>query len=170
MVTVAGSSRVAILRIPGVPPVFPLCDNSGIANQNSVSICENELSGCPIRNIVKPGKIEYGLHWVMVTNEHGCSDRDSVNIISQYDLDVNNTLIYPNPVQEILNVVVELEAEKHVVLDFYSSLGKLIFREDLKQIQFVDKDINVTVLASGPYFVRITIDQKRYTYKVVVIK
>jgi hypothetical protein len=39
IVTVAGSSSVAILSVPGVPPVFPRCDSSGTTNQKSVSTC-----------------------------------------------------------------------------------------------------------------------------------
>lgn len=59
MVTVAGSSRVAILRLPGVPPVLPLCDNSGTTNQNSVSTWEKAMEIRPRKYIIKPNVIRY---------------------------------------------------------------------------------------------------------------
>jgi hypothetical protein len=56
MVTVVASSIVAILRVPGVPPVFPLCDNSGTTNQNSLSTWENKTGVC---NVKKSRKATY---------------------------------------------------------------------------------------------------------------
>ena len=50
IVTVALLSRVAILKCPGDPPVFPRWDSSGTTNQNSVSTWAKILPGRVINN------------------------------------------------------------------------------------------------------------------------
>ena len=116
---------------------------------------------------------QYGLYWVMVTNEYGCTDRDSVYVDSETA--VNNMLIqpeqiriFPNPVQEILYVVLEMEMERDIILEFYSILNTLVYREDLKLTSLVETTLDVHGLAPGTYILRITADKVPHTYLVVV--
>ena len=55
-----------------------------------------------------------------------------------------------------------------VVVELFSLNTSLICREEFKDTQLVCKDINVRDLAAGVYLLRITADQRQYTYKVVV--
>jgi hypothetical protein len=61
-----------------------------------------------------------GLHWVMVTDANGCSGQDSAYVVTNVSTDeihagAGKINIYPNPVQDILNVVVEMDSEKEVI-------------------------------------------------------
>jgi len=58
MVTVASSSRVEILRVPGVPPVFPRWDSSGTTNQKFVSVWAWDVAEYPANIRVKPKKMK----------------------------------------------------------------------------------------------------------------
>ena len=53
ILTVDSSSRVAILSVPGVPPVLLLYESSGTTNQNSVSIWASVLAGKSQKNRMK---------------------------------------------------------------------------------------------------------------------
>jgi hypothetical protein len=117
---------------------------------------------------------QWGLYWVTVTNEHGCSDRDSVYVLSAVNVEdlqafPGEIKIYPNPVKDILNVAVETDAPKHIIFELYSLQSALIYQEDFKETQLIDKEINVQRLTPGVYFLQITADQIQHTYKVVVV-
>jgi hypothetical protein len=117
---------------------------------------------------------QWGLYWVMVTNEHCCPDRDSVYVLSsvyveEFKVFPGEVKIYPNPAKDVLNVAVETDVPKHVIVELYSLLNTLIYKEDFKETQLVDKEINVQKLAPGIYFLQITADQIQHTFKVVVI-
>ncbi len=114
-----------------------------------------------------------GLYWVMVTNENGCSDYDSVYIetlVFKEDLLINpdQIRIFPNPADGILYIQVDIEAEMEYVIELYSILNSLVYRKDLDKIQLVQAEIDVHGLAPGTYILRITADKVPHTYLVVV--
>jgi len=116
---------------------------------------------------------QWGLHWVEVTNEHGCPARDSVyvlSLVSVEDLQAfpGKISFYPNPVQDFLHVIAEKDVPADFIIELYSLRGSLIFREDFKETRSVNKEINVRNLAPGVYFLKVTADKKSYTYKVIV--
>jgi hypothetical protein len=67
--------------------------------------------------------------------------------------------IFPNPVQDILNVVVDMDTEKEVLLEIYSVLNTLVYQEELMPAKLVRAEVDVNDLAPGSYIVRITVDQ-----------
>ena len=116
---------------------------------------------------------QYGLHWVWITDEYGCSDLDSVYVDSEthageIPVQLGQIRIFPNPVQDILNVVVELDSDKEVILEIYTVLNTLIYKEDLMRTKLARTEVDVNGLAPGSYIVRITVDQIPHTYMVVV--
>jgi hypothetical protein len=116
---------------------------------------------------------QWGLHWVEVTNEHGCPARDSVYVLSLVSVEdlqdfPGKISFYPNPVQEFLHVVAETDVPADFIIELISLRGSLIFREDLKETRSVNKEINVRNYAPGIYFLRVTAEKKSYTYKVIV--
>lgn len=116
---------------------------------------------------------QWGLHWVEVTNDHGCAARDSVYLLSAVNVEEIQAFpgeikFYPNPVRDFLHVVVKMDVPASVVIELFSLNNSLIFREDFKETQLVNKEINVGNLAAGVYFIRLTADHRQYAYKVVV--
>lgn len=116
---------------------------------------------------------QWGLYWVEVTNEHGCLARDSVRVLSSVSIDdikdfPGEIRLYPNPVRDFLHISVEMDAPAHVIIELYSFRGALTWKEDFRETQFINKEINVRNLSPGVYFIRITADQRKYDYKIVV--
>ena len=114
-----------------------------------------------------------GLHWVVVTDANGCSGRDSVIMVTNVGVDdilagKGKINIFPNPVQDILNVVVDMDTEKEVLLEIYSVLNTLVYQEELMPAKLVRAEVDVNDLAPGSYIVRITVDQIPHTSMVVV--
>ena len=109
----------------------------------------------------------------MVSDENGCSARDSVYVFSVTHVDDLQIFpeiikIYPNPAKDFFNVVMEMDKPGHVIFELYNFLNTLVHREDFRQIQTVDKRMDVQGMPSGIYFLRITIDDVQHTYKVIV--
>jgi hypothetical protein len=115
----------------------------------------------------------YGLYWVEVSNNIGCLARDSVVIASLTG--ISNDLIrsgqiklYPNPVEDILNIDLTLDTERDLILEFYSALGQLMFREERDGTAQAEFDVNVQPFVPGVYMLKITADDVPYTYMIVV--
>ncbi|MBP1665845.1 MAG: hypothetical protein H6Q23_705, partial [Bacteroidetes bacterium] len=116
---------------------------------------------------------QWNLYWVRVTDEHGCSSADSVYVYSPFninDLQIfpGKVNIYPNPVQDILHVAVDMDVVKNIRMELFDLKSILAYRKDLKQIQSADNDIYVNGFAPGEYFLRISVDKVSHTYKVIV--
>lgn len=83
--------------------------------------------------------------------------------IHQADL-VNNALIYPNPANDLLNIV--LGMEKDYKVSMFDFTGKKINADNIsstpEKVMFDMKD-----LAKGIYFIRIENNEASYTYKVI---
>jgi len=115
----------------------------------------------------------YGLHWVEVSNEFGCTARDSVHIdfpVSDGELITRwgQIRVFPNPVADILHLVLDLADEREIILEIYTVVNALVYREDLDRTGFTEKNIPVHDLAPGPYFLRVTVDQIPHTIPVIV--
>jgi hypothetical protein len=114
-----------------------------------------------------------GLHWVRVTDVNGCSGQDSVYVLTNVSSEEivassGRINIYPNPVQDILNVVVEMDPEKEILLELYTVLNTLVHQEQIVPAQLARTEVDVSDLAPGSYILRITVDQTPYTNMVVV--
>jgi hypothetical protein len=114
-----------------------------------------------------------GLHWVVVTDANGCSGRDSVIMVTNVSMDEilageGKISIFPNPVQDILNIVVDMDTEKEVLLEIYSVLNTLVHQEEIMPAKLARTEVDVTDLSPGSYIVRITVDQIPHTSMVVV--
>jgi hypothetical protein len=114
-----------------------------------------------------------GLHWVRVTDANGCSDRDSVYMLTNVgtggiQAGGGKISIFPNPASDILNVSVDMDSPGEVILEIYTVLNKLVHQEKLMPEKSARTEVDVSGLASGSYIVRITVDQVPYTTMVVV--
>ena len=109
----------------------------------------------------------------MVTNDYGCTGRDSVYVDSETSAEEWGTIpgevrIYPNPVKEVLNVAFELDVEQEVILEMYTIANSLVYRKDIKQARVEEARIDVQDLTPGTYFLRITTDMIHHNFLVIV--
>jgi hypothetical protein len=116
---------------------------------------------------------EYGLYWVTVTDENGCQASDSVVVVAQVSTDGHpvsggEVRIFPNPVEEVLYVALELQVEKEVILELYTITNALVYREDIKRAQVTKAQIDVQDLKPGTYSLRITADGFPHNFLVIV--
>jgi hypothetical protein len=116
---------------------------------------------------------KYGTYWVRVADDNGCLASDTVVLVSltSSELDLasaGRVRIYPNPVQDVLNVAIDLDVERQVTIELYSIVNSLIYREDIKQAMVSESQIDVQDLPPGTYCLRITTDQKPHNFLVIV--
>ncbi|WP_341976112.1 leucine-rich repeat domain-containing protein, partial [Flavobacterium psychrophilum] len=85
----------------------------------------------------------------------------SANLLSNHSFAIESALkIYPNPVSEILNIVLQegLQLEK---VNFYNTLGQLIKTTN-------HSEINVSSFAKGNYFVEVMTNQGKATKTIII--
>ena len=116
---------------------------------------------------------QWNLYWVRVTDENGCSAADSVYVYSPFHVEElqafpGEVKIYPNPVQDILHVKVDLEVARNIRIELFDLNGIPVYREEYKEIQSAGIEIFVNGFTPGEYFLRITVDKISGTYKVIV--
>jgi hypothetical protein len=114
-----------------------------------------------------------GLYWVMVTNDYGCTDRDSVQVFNGTSVGEKGMLpgqvrIYPNPVSEVLHVALDMETQEEVIIELYSVSNSLLYREDIRSKAVKETHIDVHGLIPGTYLLRIITDEVPHTFKVIV--
>ncbi|MGM0472821.1 MAG: hypothetical protein ACQERV_01660 [Bacteroidota bacterium] len=116
---------------------------------------------------------DYGLFWVEVSNQFGCTARDSVFIDSPVHAGLmkigpGQVRIFPNPAEDVLHVVVDLKEDREIILELYTIVNSLVYREDIDRGHFAERSIDVGGLPPGPYILRITVDQNRHAVQVIV--
>ena len=116
---------------------------------------------------------QWNLFWVMVTDDRGCTARDSVYVHSPHsvnDLQIfpRKITIYPNPVKDLLHVVIEMEGVRNITMELYTLSGIPVYREEFKQVQLIDKELEVVEMTPGVYLLRITAGNMTRTFRVVV--
>jgi len=113
-----------------------------------------------------------GNYLVTVTDNNGCSVKDSVyirNITGTGSLEnMAHISIYPNPVSNYLYININLEVRQSLMLDIIDQNGKTIFRKNLSDMNVYSEDIDVSGYPKGLYYVRIKSEDDMVTQKVVV--
>ena len=81
---------------------------------------------------------------------------------------VNGFRVYPNPVQDNLNIDYFQTNWGYLTYEIYDYMGKNFYseKEFVNQNQVVTKTINVRDLKTGFYFVRLTTNEKQKVYKI----
>jgi len=96
--------------------------------------------------------LEIGIYSVIVTDGNGCSLEDSFEVggVTSTDSELKNGLmIYPNPVQNYLNIKHSDDINKLMI---YDAIGKLVIEKEIKGNQ---SQIDVNYFPAGLYFVRL---------------
>jgi len=83
-----------------------------------------------------------------------------------------NVGIYPNPFNNITNIVFSLTKPEMVKVDVFNLLGGLVYGEGAKQYQGGENKIQFlgSNLENGVYFIQLTIGERTFVQKVSVIK
>ena len=99
------------------------------------------------------------------------------NVIDPYlgidNLNVDaNVGIYPNPFNNLTNIVFSTTKPEMVKIDVYNLLGGLVYSEEAKQYQGGENKIQFSGsnLENGIYFIQLTIGDRTFVQKVSVIK
>jgi hypothetical protein len=116
---------------------------------------------------------QYGMYWVAVTNESGCEVRDTVYVDTPVGIVTPVILpgqvsIYPNPVSDILNVIIETDVARDYILELYSNHSQLVYREVFRNAYVVNGRIGVDKFAPGTYLLRIITENTPVAFKIIV--
>ena len=82
----------------------------------------------------------------------------------------NNVVIYPNPFGNELTVSFESLANQQALLNIYNVLGQQIFSSQMNTksgINLFNLNNTNSLEANGIYFVKLSIDNQTYTYKIM---
>jgi hypothetical protein len=107
-----------------------------------------------------------GKYYVIVTSATGCSAASALTFVKQTNcqrLEENETAAttalqaYPNPTSGNVTVYFESEADSEYTLEVVDLTGKILQRLDgVATKEFVILDLDLSFLAAGMYFVRLT--------------
>ena len=129
-------------------------DESG--NYWSLQDCQNACPLTPTWNCdVTLGCIDPGTGAGLYTSLAGC--QSNCNSTSIEDTEINNLKLYPNPVNNTLNVSSDKKIKK---IEIYDTLGRVIYAESNPS-----SEINVEQLESGLYSIAIIFDDNRIVKK-----
>jgi len=113
-----------------------------------------------------------GNYSVTVTDANGCSSTSEAII----DLETSNDIIsdlkkltlYPNPSNNLTNVDFELESAKSVNIQVYNGYGQLLKQIESERSLVHQIDLDTSSYPNGIYFVRISVDQKSISKRLLV--
>ena len=77
---------------------------------------------------------------------------------------------YPNPNNGQFTIHISSPKEKHIHLQIYSTLGELIYTEDLNVLGDINKQINLSGMAKGIYYLRLQSKDQLILMKKVIIQ
>ncbi len=109
-----------------------------------------------------------------VTDQNGCVDCETQNVtITTVGIDnntaVNNLNIYPNPANDVLNIVFNMAETNNVEVKLMNNAGQLVFNEKLTHFSGnYNKQLNIASYAAGNYMLQIVSESGISNRKVVV--
>jgi len=82
---------------------------------------------------------------------------------------VNGFRVYPNPVQDVLNIDYFQTNWGYLLYEVYDYTGKVYYsnREFVSQNEVVTRSLDISNLKSGIYFVRLTTNEKQKVHKII---
>ena len=86
----------------------------------------------------------------------------------QKSVNLNNTVIYPNPSNEIVNVSFALVSAENIELAIYAVDGKVVDVRSFSNAKEVNTSFNTASLNNGVYVMKITSDNGVTAQKFVV--
>jgi hypothetical protein len=84
---------------------------------------------------------------------------------------IDNLLVYPNPVADVLKISFRSEQKSHAVISIFNNIGKQVYSQDYsveQGINIISVDINNKSIEPGIYFVQCMVEKEVYTRKLIV--
>ena len=117
---------------------------------------------------VDPSVLSY---WCVVSDANGClSDTVYFSITTGVDeiLD-SRLLVYPNPVNDILNIDFTFKNNQSVELKIVNILGEVMYFEKVNQIELsYSNKFDFSKFSKGLYFIKLKLDKNVITQKVIL--
>lgn len=101
---------------------------------------------------------------------------DNINITTAVGVEEvaleNNVTVYPNPVEDLANVSINLVSSDNVTLDVYNAVGQKVYSVNKGQLTVGNHNVTVdfSALESGFYFVNVTVGTTTITKKITSVK
>ena len=116
---------------------------------------------------------EYGWYYVIVAGPNGCTTKDSAFVRSAVSVESmliqNGALkIYPNPVKEVLNIVLNTDEAFDTSIELHNMLGELVYKENFKHTGYSEQKIKVHNLTPGTYTMHMIIDRTAFVTLIIV--
>jgi len=89
--------------------------------------------------------------------------KDTGKKLSAGDIEDEVTL-YPNPANDVLNVIVDVESDESSDVTIYSTSGEMMQHVTLPA---GEEQININKLRPGVYIVKVTIGDETYSKKII---
>jgi hypothetical protein len=161
-----------VLRVKSVNHIFETaCETTEIINEKYLWYSAD--SRLPIMVVIINTKITGNN--TTVTNNGYYNENAFQTHLEQANSDLleYSLNIYPNPFVDIVNISYNIEKEADVSVEIFNSLGQKIetLVKNEKQIGFksINYNVNKKAFAVGNYFVKIIIDDKIITKKIIMI-
>lgn len=117
-----------------------------------------------------------GMYFVTATDANGCMTSDSVfvdgpglvSIDDELAAGINTMSIFPNPSQGVFSLNLELDHAQDIRVEILTLRGKLLSQEIMRNVVSVEKEVNLTHLTRGVYFIQVTTEQGTAGRKIVL--
>ena len=155
-------------------PVVEIIFNNGILTANNIT-----GSLAPYSYVWNTGEITQtiipannGTYWVVVTDDAGCVSDTAVYIVTNTsisDVDEVDFIVYPNPVSTDLNIEFNIMGNVNADLRIVNILGEVMYSEKIDNTSLTySNTFDFTKFSHGIYFVKLKVDNKLITHKVIV--
>ena len=117
-----------------------------------------------------------GDYWVIITDANGCvSDTSFINVewvsTSIEDLNINKLSIYPNPSNDVFNIVFNSNTKQDIDLRIHNVLGEVIFSETLTDFSGdYNRTVDMTPYPNAIYILQLSTKDGTSTKKLVLEK
>jgi len=112
-----------------------------------------------------------GPYCVTITDANGCITEvcDTVGTIISNDVEILNVFeVYPNPTNGVAQVRLEFANSSDIDLQVITMLGKVIIQRTEESVNASQYEIDLSDYTQGTYFVRLVVNGKSYSKKVVL--
>ena len=112
-----------------------------------------------------------GQYYVTVSDERGCYGTDAFSVIISNGVEENidnSVMVYPNPTKDFVNIEIDNQYGEPLSLELVDIMGNKLQRKDYPGMDRISDKIDISGLASGIYFVKISDSKRIKIHKIIV--
>ena len=118
---------------------------------------------------------EYGWHYVMVTDQYGCQNGDTLYVgqstgVPFMGIPGTEVTVFPNPASDEVTIRISQENMEALKLELLSQTAGKILERDIEKSSLIEEKINTGMLQPGLYFIRLIGKQGIITRKLLVTR